>query len=87
MNNKKYNKTEFYAQILSGKVSELKSMLDKIILKEMNSEIYFKPPYYECGYLQHVVDFAEGRKEDIILLSPKTQEIIKTVYSYYLTII
>jgi hypothetical protein len=80
------NKTEFYNQLLSGKVSDLKHILDTIYLKEMNGELFFKPPYYERGYLQHVVDFAEGRKEDIIILSPKTQEMIKVVYSYYLTL-
>lgn len=80
------NKTEFYAQILSGKVSELKNMLDTIYLKEMNGELFFKPPYYERGYLQHVVDFAKGRNEEVILLSPKTQEMIKVVYIYYLTL-
>ena len=81
------NKTEFYAQILSGKVSELKIMLDTIYLKEMNGELFFKPPYYEMGYIQHVVDFAEGRNEQVIVLSPKTQQIVKIVYSYYLTIV
>jgi hypothetical protein len=71
------NKTEFYAQMLSGKVSDLKIMLDTIYSQEMNGELFFKPPYYERGYLQHVVDFAEGRNEEIILLSPKTQEKVK----------
>ena len=80
------NKTEFYNQLLSGKVSELKIMLDTIYLKEMNGELFFKPPYYERGYLQHVVDFAEGRNEETILLSPKTQQMVRIVYSYYLTL-
>lgn len=80
------NKTEFYNQLLSGKVSDLKHILDTIYSKEINKELFFKPPYYERGYLQHVVDFAEGRKEDIIILSPKTQDMIKVVYSYYLTL-
>ena len=52
------NKTEFYNQLLSGKVSDLKHILDTIYLKEINKELLFKPPYYERGYLQHVVDFA-----------------------------
>ena len=80
------NKTEFYNQLLSGKVSDLKYILDTIYLKETNTDNFFKEPYYSMGYLQHIVDFAEGRKEEIIVLSPKTQEIIKTVYSYYLTL-
>ena len=81
------NKTDFYVQLLSGKVQELKSMLDYIQQYELNEGLFFRPPYYEMGYTQHVVDFAEGRNEQVIVLSPKTQQIVKIVYSYYLTII
>lgn len=80
------NKTEFYNQLLSGRVSDLKHLLDISYSKGIYKELLVKPPYYERGYLQHVVDFAEGRKEEIIILSPKTQEMIKVVYSYYLTL-